>query len=73
MFTILRYNGKYKLLSVHETESFAMAKLFALQNTKGKGYTRIEDDDGLVLYEVEGQGNGCFPKVTDLTKATPTL
>lgn len=72
MFTILRYNGKYKLLSILEIKSLAMAKLYALQNTKGKGYTRVEDDDGSVVYEVEGQGNSCFPKVTDLTKATPT-
>lgn len=71
MYTIMRFNGRGNLLSIHETISFPMAKMFALTKTTSKGYTRIENDDGEVLFEVEGQGDA-FPKVTDLTKATPT-
>ena len=66
MFNITRFNGRGKVLQVLETQSLAMAKLFALQNTTGKGETCITDSEtGEVLFIVKGQGANCFPKVFD--------
>lgn len=66
MFDITRFNGKGKVLQVLETQSLAMAKMFALTNTTGKGQTCISDSEtGEVLYIVQGTGKDSFPKVFD--------
>ena len=66
MFDITRFNGRGKVLQVLETQSLAMAKMFALTNTTGKGQTIISDSEtGELLYVVQGMGKDCFPKVYD--------
>ena len=68
MYLICRRDGRGKELATYETQVLAMAKLFALQNTKGKGVTDIIDaETGEVLYIVVGQGSNSFPKVVDNT------
>lgn len=68
MYTIRQYDGRGKHKITLESESLALCKLYALQNTTGKGETIVEDDCGLILYHVKGQGNNQFPLVADLTK-----
>ena len=66
MYLICRRDGRGRNLQTLETKSLAMAKLYALQNTKGKGVTDILDaETGEVLYIVVGQGANMFPKVID--------
>ena len=65
-YLIYQRDGRGKHLRTLETQSLALAKLFALQNTRGKGVTDILDaETGEVLYIVVGQGANMFPKVID--------
>lgn len=81
MYRITRYDGRGRVLQVLETQVLGLAKLFALQNTKGKGTTDIINSyTGEVLYIVQGRGANMFPKVVlnqpvdfKVHETTPTL
>ena len=65
MYKIRKFNGKGRLLAELECEVLAMCKLYALQNTTGKGKCDIVDmTTGEILFVTEGQGQNVFPKVT---------
>ena len=65
MFDIVKFNGRGKVLQVLECESWAMSKLYCLQNTTGKGHTDIYDAyTGELLFSMQGMGKNNFPKVT---------
>ena len=73
MYTIIKFDGRDKVLQVLDTKSLAMAKLYALQNTTAKGRTVVTcPETGEVLYAVHGTGKNSFPKVYDF-KDNPRL
>ena len=73
MYTIIKFDGRDRILQTLETKSLAMAKLFALQNVTAKGRTVVCDSQtGEVLYAVHGTGKNSFPKVYDF-KDNPRL